>query len=791
VAGQRLIRLFILAFVAGIVWLQQQPTLPDFRVAGFLPLAVVGGVFLWRRASLRFVAMGLALFCAFGTGFYWAAWRAEMRLADELPRAWEGKDIQLTGVVAALPQFTERGVRFDFDVEEIATPRARVPRRIQLFWFASTGEREEGARINPARLRAGERWQFVVRLKRPHGTANPHGFDYEAFLLERGIRATGYVHKDPNNFRLNRMVYRPGYVVERMRDDIAQRMKRVLLDQPYGSVLVALAIGDQGAIPQSQWRVFTRTGVNHLMSISGLHVTMFSGMVFTVFFWVWRRSAVLTERMPAHKVALAAGALAALGYTLLTGFAVPAQRTFYMVATVAVAAWSGRITSASRVLALALLVVTVLDPWAVLAAGFWLSFGAVAVILYVTAHRVRRSHWLVEAARVQWAVTVGLVPALLVMFQQVSIVSPIANAFAIPVVSLAVVPVTLAGAFLPLDFLLHVAHRIMALCMTLLETLSELPAAVWQQHAPPVWTILAASLGILWLLGPRGMPARWVGGLTLVPMFVLTPPAPESGALDMTVLDVGQGLSVVLRTSNHALVYDAGPRFGSDVDSGSRIVLPYLRATGVRALDGLIVSHDDIDHAGGAISVLDGVPVAWLLSPLEAGNPVLGHAANHLRCVAGQRWQWDGVTFHVLHPTPASYGVRRLKDNDRGCVLRISTAQGSVLIAADIEARSERELLARFPDALGSTVLVVPHHGSRTSSSLEFVRAVHPQWAIFAVGYRNRFGHPKEDIVDRYRQQGSHLLRTDETGAVHVLFKSGQEADVRTTTKENPRYWKS
>lgn len=794
--GAALLRLTILAFVAGVGWLQQQAALPDLRFAGWLACLLPAWWLAGRlpcRPGRVFVVAGVILGGAFAAGFFYAAWRAELRLADALPPAWEGRDIRVTGVVAALPQLTERGVRFDFDVESVATPGARVPKRIRLFWYqqapAANEAGEDEALPNPMRLHAGERWQLTVRLKRPHGTANPHGFDYEAFLLEHGIRATGYIRKDPNNFRLTRMVYRPGYLVERARDEIAQRMRRALADAPYGGVLVALAIGDQGAIPQAQWRVFTRTGVNHLMSISGLHVTLFAGLLFGAAYWAWRRSARLTQRMPARKVALIAGVSGAAAYTVLTGFAVPAQRTLYMVAAAALATWSGRQGSPSRVLAFALAVVVLFDPWAVLAAGFWLSFGAVAVILYVASHRLGRRGWLREAMQVQWAVTLGLVPMLLILFQQVSVVSPLANALAIPLVSFVVVPLTLAGALLPLDFPLQFAHGAMSACMAGLTVLSEAPATVWQQHAPPLWAAAGAGIGVVWLLAPRGFPARWVGAAAMLPLFAAAPPTPLPATLDATVLDVGQGLAVVLRTANHAVLYDTGPRFGADVDSGSRIVLPYLRAAGIRQLDGMIVSHADNDHAGGAISVLDGVPVDWVLSSLPEDHPILGHAARSLRCVAGQRWEWDGVAFEVLHPEPEDYAEKR-KGNDRGCVLKASAGSQSLLIAADIEARAEREVLAGYRERLKASVLIVPHHGSKTSSTEDFVAAVEPEWAVFTVGYRNRFGHPKPEVVARYAARGSGLLRTDAAGAIRFVFGAGAPVP-QEYRKQNPRYWSS
>jgi len=777
-------RILILAFVAGIGWLQQQAALPPFAWAALLLLTPLA--FLIRSALLRKVMLFGA---AFAAGFFWAAGFAAHRLADALPAEWEGKEIQVVGVVAALPQFSERGVRFEFDVEQVVTPQARVPRHIQLFWFARAADAEDDALLNPGRLRAGERWQFVVRLKRPHGTANPHGFDYEAWMLEQNLRATGYVRKDPNNFRLDQFVPRPSYAVERMRDTVAQRLKRVLQDDAYVNVLTALAIGDQHAIPQSQWRIYFRTGVNHLISISGLHVTLFSSMVFLLVYSLWRRSARLTLWLPARKAALLFGVAAAFGYALLTGFAVPAQRTFFMLAIVAAAVWFDRLSSPSRILALALFVVALLDPWAVLAPGFWLSFGAVAVIFYITSQRIGAANPWVQAMRVQGAVTLGLVPAMLLLFQQVSLISPFANAFAIPVVSYVIVPLTLLGSFVPMDFPLHIAHWLMDMTTRLLAWFAQVPDAMWQQHAPPEWTVFIAVAGVAWLLAPRGLPARWAGACLLLPMFLWAPAPLPAGALQLTVLDVGQGLALVARTRNHALVYDTGARFSADTDAGSRTVLPYLRAAGIGTLDGLIISHADNDHSGGATSVLDGVPVGWLLSSLPETHTILQRGVPSVRCSAGQRWQWDGVRFEVVHPLAEDY-VEKRKSNDRGCVLRIVAGEHTLLLPADIEAKSERELLARDAGALRAEVLIVPHHGSRTSSTPEFVAAVTPQVAIFTVGYRNRFRHPRPEVVERYQAVHAQLLRSDTAGAIEMVMPNQGAIEIAPYRIQNPRYWR-
>jgi len=781
-------RFYIVCFAAGVWWLQVQAQLPEPRAYWLaVPCVLVVLVAMQpSRLSLQLTRRFAAGACCFACGFTWAAWYAGERLSDALPAQWEGADIQLVGVIAAMPQPYERSVRFEFDVERVLTPHAEIPAHIALSWWGSPAR--DGRPATLPELHAGERWQLTVRLRRPHGALNPHGFDYEAWLLERNIRATGYIRPGGNR-RVSASVLRPQYVVERVREAVRARIQSALSAAPYAGVLAALAIGDQRAITPAQWQTFTRTGVNHLMSISGLHVTMISGLVFALAYFLWRRSARLTLWLPARKAAVLAGLAAAFVYAWLAGFAVPAQRTVYMLAVVAIALWLGRLTSPSVILSAALGVVLVIDPWAVLAPGFWLSFGAVAVILLVSTGRIGQPHWLAAWGRVQWAVTVGLIPLTLALFQQVSLVSPFANAIAIPVVSLVVVPLTLIGIMLPFDLVLHLAHTVMAACGAMLEWMSTLPAAVWQQHAPVGWTVAAATLGMLWLLMPRGFPARWIGASAFLPLFLVVPPAPAHGDLKLTVLDVGQGLAIVAQTRNHVLLYDAGPAFGPQVDSGNRIIVPYLRASGVRALSGMVVSHGDLDHSGGAASVLQALPVDWFLSSLAADDPLLEHAASPRRCEAGARWQWDGVDFELLHPARENYEREKVRSNDRGCVVRISTAGASVLLAADIEQKSEYELLSTVPDKLRAQVLLVPHHGSRTSSSLQFVEQVNPDIVLVAAGYRNRFGHPRDDVLDRYRALGSRIYRTDHDGALLLAIGGDGVISVQRYRVLFRRYW--
>jgi competence protein ComEC len=786
------VRLGILAFAIGVWLLQRQETLPGWPAVAALAAAFVGAVAAQRVAGARFapVVRVAILAASLGVGFAWAAAAAKVRLADRLDPAWEGRDVTLTGVVASLPQPFERGVRFDLDVEDAvsAGPGAiafRAPGRVALAWYGARTP-EEPEDVLP--IRAGERWRLTVRLRRPQGTANPYAFDYEAWLLERGIGATGYVRPRGERVRLAATTYRPGPLIERLRERIRTKFQNALPEHRYAGVLIALAIGDQRAIEAADWAAFTRTGVSHLMSISGLHVTMVSGLAAAIALWLWRRSPRLMLRLPAPKAAAGAAVATAVAYTLLTGFAVPAQRTLYMVAVVAAALWLDRLQSSSRVLAIALGAVLVLDPWAVVSPGFWLSFGAVAVMLYVGASAPRGAHWALQWGRLQWAITLGLAPLLLVLFQQVSLVSPVANAIAIPVVSLIVTPLALAAAVVPGALIAELAHAVLATLMPVLDWLATLPGAAWQQHAPASWAAGLALAGVAWMLAPRGIPARYAAPLLLAPMFAIRPPSPEAGTAHITFLDVGQGLAVLVRTRSHALLYDAGPAYGADADAGTRVVVPFLRGEGLVDLDAAVVTHNDADHSGGAASVMQTIPTAVLWSSLAPLHAVTAYAPVRLPCRAGPRWEWDGVAFALLHPQVASYDDPRLKANSRSCVLRIAARGTAALLTGDIEERDERVLL-RTGAALDAAVMLAPHHGSGTSSSAALVSAVRPEHAVFAVGYRNRFGHPKAEIVERYSGAGAAVWRTDRDGAITFRLAPAGVSVSRYREAER-RYWR-
>ena len=771
---------FALFFTLGVWYLQQQAALP--ALPAYWPFAII--VLLLPRTNSRMLLATrrvTILLCAALLGFSYAAWVAQRQLSDALPDEWQGKNIEIAGVVAEMPRLHERGMRFTFDVESVQTEGAHVPRHIQLSTY-------DGDSSDPLELSAGQRWQLTVRLKQPHGTSNPYNFDFEAWALERDIRAIGYVYAKGDNRMLSEQTSSPAYLVQRLRETVRSHFRKTLGDVPYAGVLTALAIGDQSGIAQADWQVFTRTGVNHLMSISGLHITMLAGMVFALVYWLWRRSIRLTLWFPARKAAVLAGLVAAIFYTLVSGYEVPAQRTLYMLATVGVMLRLSRNVSPSQLLATALMVVLLADPWAVLSPGFWLSFGAVALIFYVTANRLRKQHWLREYGKVQWAMMIGLIPPLLAMFQQLSLVSPIANAFAIPLVSFVVVPLTLFGTLPPFEWMLYVAHEAMVLCMYLLNLLDRLPYGVWAQHAPPAWTIVFGMGGALWMLAPRGFPMRWLGVFLLLPMFLVAPGRPAEGGARVIVFDVGQGLSVAVQTRNHALLYDTGPDFSGESDSGSRIIIPALRGMGIPLLDVLVLSHGDMDHIGGTESVLKGIPVTNVISSLPNSHPKLQLAAHNEPCADGQSWEWDGVHFDMLHPARSNTPAIQAHNNEGNCVLRVSTGQNSVLLTGDIESLAESRLMRLHEKELPVTLLVVPHHGSLSSSSQAFVDAIHPRYAMFTSGYLNRFGHPREEIVDRYRTAGSEVLRSDRDGAVTIGMDARNFGLERYRTV-HARYW--
>jgi competence protein ComEC len=757
------------------------------------------GLLTWALVTSRLAALHgaavLVLLALASAAAGVAGLRGVMLQSNALTSALEGRDIAVDGVVAAMPQRSDVGVRFRFDVRSAhqgGQPVA-LPPKIYLSWYGSTPGPSEApglaasqAPAAPPDLRAGERWHMTVRLKAPHGNLNPHGFDYELWLWEQGLQATGYVRAGPHDPAPRRLADTGAYPVERARQWVRDQIFQRVDQRQAAGLIAALVVGDQNAIERADWDVFRATGVAHLMSISGLHVTMFAWLAAMLTGALWRRSSRLCLVLPAPIAALLCGVVLAFAYAYFSGWGVPAQRTVLMLGTLAVLRWSGRQWPWPHALLLACVVVLLADPWALLQAGFWLSFVAVAV-LFVTdpgsdpaqpqGVRGRLKSLFAE----QWVMTLTLTPLTLLLFGQVSVVGLLANALAIPWVTLVITPLAMLGvAFAPLWDL---AVWAVAALLAFLQALAALPFATVSVAQAPLWAAVAGIAGGLLLAMRWPLALRLQGLALIVPVLLWQAPRPSPGEFELLAADIGQGNAVLVRTASHALVYDTGPRFSRESDAGHRVLVPLLRALGER-LDTVVLSHRDSDHTGGAQAVLAMQPQAALLSSIEDGH-VLQTQRPATRCTAGQRWQWDGVDFEILHPHADDYALAH-KPNAVSCVLRISNARQSALLAGDIEAEQEASLLQRGA-ALRVDVLLVPHHGSKTSSSDVFLDAVAPRIALVQAGYRNRFGHPAPSVVGRYAQRQVRVVDSPHCGA--ATWNSAQPDQVRCQRETNRRYW--
>ena len=758
-----------LCFLAGVFAFQQCATLPSAWMAALLPAAVFGW---WRGGCLSLIAA-----CA--AGFLYALVRAQILAPDTLPSDWEGKNLVVEGEVAGLPDAQSERTRFEFDIERIEeSPEYKaniaLPWRVRLNWYRDA-----------PRLRPGERWRLHVRLKRPRGFANPGGFDYEEWLFRRGIAATGYV-RGGRNERIS-----PGaWSLSRLRHGLSERIDAALGPEASLRPLIkALALGMRGEMSSQQWSVLRSTGTAHLMAISGLHVGLVAGLAFGLGSLAWRLPGVSVLLVDAKRVGAGAAIMAALVYAALAGFSVPTQRAAVMVVALMVAILTRRPVSPATLLGRALLAVLLLDPFAVNEAGFWLSFSAVALILYGVSGRlaVRRSPgqriwW--RYGRVQCLLGLALLPLGFRFFGEYPVAAPLANAFAVPWVSALVVPPVLAGTlasmFLPSAgaTLLELGHLALSALWHGLEFLARQVPVLPAGPTLPRGQMLAGLAGALILVAPRGTPARWLGALWMAPLFFSSPAFLPEGALRVAVLDVGQGAAVVLRTRDHTLVYDTGPRFSDRFDAGAAVLVPYLRHHGVRAVDALVLSHRHQDHVGGAESVLQGTSVESVVTNVSAWT---GQATP---CREGRQWEWNGVRFTVLHPRSDMDDT----GNEGSCVIRVVAGESAVLLTGDIGEPSEGTLIDRH--RLQADLLLVPHHGSATSSSPAFLEAVNPRLALVSYGYRNRFDLPSPEVMVRYRSRGTPVLATATEGAIEVdLYPDGTMSAPRRFRRERERYW--
>lgn len=758
----------VIAFLAGILALQFCSDLPPLYAWTLVPVALT----LLRWPLTRIPALLVI-------GFFWASLRAEIAFAPRLDAALEGQTLLVEGRVLDIPRRVAPGkTRFLFQLERLDAGSG---------WVNFHGKVRLGNYAVIETLEDGERWRLALRLKRPRGFSNPGGFDYERWLFAQRIIATGYIRKHAANRRLQAGSLD---LITGARHQLIKTIARMDTQQAGLGMVQALTVGDRNNISAQQWDILRATGTSHLMAISGLHISLVAGLVFWLAQFAWSRCSWLTERLPARRAAAVAAILAAVLYALLAGFNIPARRAVVMVAVFMLAIVFDRYASLLQALCLAVLVTLVIDPIAVLSAGWWLSFWAVSVIAWLATGRHGPKGVGQRWFYMHVVLAVCMLPILLVCFQQASVIAPLANFLAVPWVGLLVVPVALLGALVALlnefagQFLLGLSAGLLDLIWPWLAFLARLDFSLWHQHQPVTWTLLPAMLGLAVLFVPRGLPGRWTGLVMLLPMLLVQPDRPGHAEVWVTLLDVGQGLATVVQTHRHTLVYDAGPDFGGNFDTGNAVVVPFLRQQGIRRLDSLIVSHGDNDHIGGVKSLLASYPAARLLSGTPAKLP--GTAVE--QCRAGDRWRWDGVMFSLLHPQPGD----RLAGNNASCVLRIELPAGErILLTGDIEASTERSLLKGGHGPLSADVLVAPHHGSLTSSSPAFVNAVNPSIVLFPVGYRNRFQFPKQDIVERYLAIGAKTYNSGDHGAITLRLGSltGERPQISLHRDTRQRYW--
>lgn len=826
-------RISLLAFVAATGLAHTFATLPSRTV--------------WIGASLGLVFMSAALL-AFARRYRWRillpAWalaaglaltlvRAEHRLADALDPGNENQVSRVVLRVAELPR--QAADSRQFVAEVMSSIPAGVPSRIHVSWAAPNWAGPYGgAGRAPAEpyafpvLMPGQVWRMALTLKKPHGARNPQAFDYERHAFALGVRSSGSVRGTPQYLRDEPWASLP-VVAQRARHHVRAAMLPYLEEKRYGGVLLALAIGDQASVGVGDWAVFNRTGLTHLVSISGSHITMIAALAGASTLWGWRRVSIfgrpLAERLPAQIAATLAALFVAWLYCLLAGWGVPARRTFFMLAIVGTAYVARLPLDASRLLALVAFVVILLDPWALFASGFWLSFGAVYVLTASSgwAGRViggegdatRSRRWLallIAASKLQLAITVGLMPLLALVFHEVSLASPLANAYAIPVISLVVTPLALLVAgfsLLPgLEFATSAfawaGHAALEAIMVPTVWLGEVRAASLNVASAPLGLTALAIAGVAVATLPYGFPMRRMAWLLLLPALFWIPLRPPPGAWDLYVLDVGQASGVVVRTAGHTLLFDTGLRSGIDSDSAARVIWPFLRSRGVRQLDVLVVSHADIDHAGGLRSLLEALKVQQSYSSFDMKTYLTREAAMlgtpgqlpalplaMTQCEYGAAWETDGVAFEFLWPLKADAPPRKSakatsQRNAGACVLRIRGKHHSILLPGDISAHEEDLLLQR---GLGGVdVVVAAHHGSKSSSSVGLVDAAQARHVIAQAGLWNRYAHPSPDVQSRWRDAGAAFWRTDRDGAV-ILQSRESGLSAKGVRESHRRYW--
>jgi len=748
-----------IAFLCGILLLGQFSAIPSWP---WLVAALMAGLICSRYLHTACVWIAV--------GFCWAAVDGAAYLSQILPEDLERQDLFVEGRVVSLPENAASSSRFLFAVDQSWLPDGEeidFSGLVKLSW-----------RNHETRPLGAERWRLKIRLRQPRGFRNPGGFDYERWLFQQDIAARGYVRESSDNRRIEGRSLTPLVLRQNLRHRIAAQAPA----SPARAVLNALLIGDRSGLSESEWQLFRATGTSHLIAISGLHIGLVALMAWVLVEILWRHAGRLPLLLPSPIAAAWAALFAAAIYAMLAGFSIPTQRALLMTAVFSFAIILRRNSSSLDAVALALLLVLMIDPRSVLSAGFWLSFMAVTVILLLIRRYPQWGRWRMWIA-IQLGLFVALIPLLAFWDFPASPIGPLVNLIAVPWFSFVIVPAVLITAMLLMisfpeaETLLTLLLRCIAATLDLMEMTAQQSALV-TLSTPSWWVALLAGAGALLLLLGR----RWYWRVTGLPLsLLLLWPHPASvDNLAMTVLDVGQGQSVVIETSNHALVYDLGPIFPSGFNTAESVVVPYLHSRARRHIDILVLSHDDNDHTGGASQFIKRMEVHSTLFGQEM--PQFGIPGNS--CHDVEPWLWDGVSFRFLKAP-----LEPVNDNDASCILLLTHPGGRILVSGDVTRRIELSLLKQYGDMLRADVITTPHHGSRTSSSLPFVRQVAAKNSIVSAGWKSRYGLPKADVMQRWQQSGAQVDNTAETGAIRMEWDQNGRQAMHRYRDEARRFW--
>ena len=756
--------IYALSFLFGILLFSLKNTLLITGLEWSAFFTVVLMIFISFR-RYKIIALSLGFFLL---GFAWMGIVSIQILNTQIKESYLNKPILVTGKIIELPEKTTRNTKFIFAAH---TP---FKGKLKLAWYSYNDTSPD--------LHTDDSWQLLIKIKRNNSYQNLGGFDYEKWLFYKRINATGYVRSSPSNQRIdnaNQMLS-----IDKIRQTIRYSLSFILEQQEFGGVINALIIGDRSLISTKHWALFKATNTTHLSVISGLHIGLISGFVFLLIQFLWCRSLRLSLIIPAPIVAAFFGLGSAFLYTLIAGFSIPTGRALIMASVLFLSIIYRRHHNIWQLYGVALFLVLLNYPLSVLSAGFWLSFYVVAVIIYGSKQHQEKS-WLYRLIYLQLLISLATLPLTIWFFSTSSIVSPIANLLAIPIFSFVVIPLSLIGTLLHFTGLTYLAEIIFSIAnqaliylSIILEQLQQFKFNQWHYSQTSSMDLTFFILAIFIALSPKALKLRWLSAPILGLLFLTPNHTIERNSMLITTLDVGQGLSHVIQTSKHILLFDTGARYPSGFNLGDSVIAPYLRAKHIQRLDKVIISHDDNDHIGGFSSILQNFDITKILSSTPEKIQ-----AKVIKCQTGQNWTWDGILFEILSPDK----VFKLTDNNASCVLKVSNKKHSVLLTGDIEKITEQHLTQNFKEKLKSTVLISPHHGSKTSSTQAFLEAISPTLVIVSSGFKNRFHHPHKAIMRRYESNNIKVLQTQCSGQIDLLFNN--DISIKEYRKDSARYY--